>query len=215
MDSTGNGKTEFLENYYKPASDVLEELRLINEESEIPLILRETEDVLSLLLELTHPTSILEIGTGYGYSSLFFASKCPGAHITTIEKSDEMASEASKYISLHDKEGRIKLIEGDALDVLPSLRGQEFDFVFIDASKTHYGEFFDLAEGLCKPGALIVCDNILMHGWIYDPDKEGAYRHRTSVKYMKNFLSKLKDRPDLTVSYSSGGDGLAIIKLSE
>ena len=90
-----------------------------------------------------------------------------------------------------------------------------FDFVFIDAGKSHYREFFDRAEQLARPGALIVCDNILMHGWTVDRSYEGAKRHRTNVKYMRQFIKYISEREDLTVSLLSSGDGLAVIRLHE
>ena len=216
MENFTDKKRAFIESFHVPVSEELEELRRINEEAGVPLILRETEDLLSLLLERIKPKRILEIGTGYGYSSIFFATKRSDAEITTIEKSPKMAAKAEKYISEYVKDGRIEMIQGDAVDILPTLDASKpYDFVFIDASKSHYAEFFDLAEKLCAPGATVVCDNILMHGWIYDPDIEGAYRNRTSAKRMKDFLKYIKERQDLTATYSSGGDGLAVIKLSE
>ena len=90
-----------------------------------------------------------------------------------------------------------------------------FDFVFIDAGKSHYREFFDRAEQLARPGALIVCDNILMHGWTVDRSYEGAKRHRTNVKYMRQFIKYISEREDLTVSLLSSGDGLAVIRLHD
>ena len=90
-----------------------------------------------------------------------------------------------------------------------------FDFIFIDAGKSHYRDFFDRAEQLAAPGALIVCDNILMHGWTVDRSYEGARRHRTNVKYMRQFIEYINTREDLTVSLLSSGDGLAVIRLHE
>ena len=207
---------EFLEKQYKPLNEELFRLRNLNERDNIPLILRETESMLSVLLDITAPENILEIGTAYGYSAIFFASKCPDASITTIERNPKMAEKASSYFSEYGLSGRIRLIEGDAAEALKQLSpSKPYDFVFIDAGKTHYREFFELSERLCAPGALIICDNILIHGWIYDRKKPGAKRHRTSVKYMNSFLEYLKNRDDISVSVSESGDGLAIIRLND
>ena len=92
---------------------------------------------------------------------------------------------------------------------------EPFDFVFIDAGKSHYKEFFDRAEQLARPGALIVCDNILMHGWTVDRSYDGAKRHRTNVKYMRQFIEYITEREDQTVSLLSSGDGLAVIRLHD
>jgi predicted O-methyltransferase YrrM len=87
-----------------------------------------------------------------------------------------------------------------------------FDFVFIDAAKSHYREFFEAAEKICTRDALIVCDNILLNGWILEADGKDAKRHRTSIKYMKKFLDYLRQRDDIEVSILTGADGLAIIR---
>ena len=206
----------FIEHYYKDKSPLLKKLREENERDGIPLILRETEDMLSVLLSLTRPGAVLEIGTAHGYSAVFFASSCPDAHVTTIERSEKMYDAAASCIKCSGFSDRIELLRGDASDILANHDfGRLYDFVFIDAGKTHYREYFEYAEKLCNPGAVIVCDNILINGWIYDRELPGAYRHRTNVKYMKSFLEYITNRKDLTVSLSSSGDGLAIIKLND
>ena len=119
------------------------------------------------------------------------------------------------------KEGqRIDFLVGDAAKILDGLvcrlaesdESKKFDFVFIDAAKSHYREFFDAAEKICTKDALIVCDNILLNGWIAAAEGKEAKRHRTSIKYMKQFLDYLRERDDLEVSILTGADGLAIIR---
>ena len=68
MSDTSITSKEFIEKQYKPINEELERLRMINEEDNIPLILRETEGLLSVLLDICKQTRILEIGTAYGYS---------------------------------------------------------------------------------------------------------------------------------------------------
>ena len=210
---------DFIETYYKPLNPALEKLRATNEDAGIPLILKETEGMLSVLLDICKPRKILEIGTAYGYSSIFFSCKCPEAHITTIDRAEKFLNHAFKNIDEFGLRDRITVLQGEASEVLRDLNDDSnemnsYDFVFIDAGKTHYKEYFELSESLCKSGALIVCDNILMSGWIYDRSLPGAKRHRTNAKYMREFLEYLKNREDISVSVSGGGDGLAVIKLN-
>ena len=113
---------------------------------------------------------------------------------------------------------RIEILNGDAVSVLDEISKdseRKYDFVFIDASKSHYREFFEKAEKMCSKGAVIVCDNILLKASIVDNSYDPHRRHRTNIKRMKEFLSYLKNRKDLTVSYLSSGDGLAIIRLND
>ena len=211
---------EFVDSHHKAVDEDLAELRRTNEDADVPLIFTETEEILGLLTGLTHPSRILEIGTAHGYSSLFFAKKLPYAHITTIERNPVMV-EAAKAEFASRKEGeRIDFRVGDASEILNELvselsdadETEKFDFVFIDAAKSHYREFFEAAEKICTKDALIACDNILLKGWIVEAEGRDAKRHRTSIKYMQQFLEYLQQRDDLEVSILTGADGLAIIR---
>ena len=224
MGFTSEKVTDFISSHYTPLDDQLRSFREYNEENSVPLILKETESFLSLLLELVQPRRILEIGTAYGYSALFFARKVPDAFITTIDRNPHMIPVASSIFEDWVEGSRIDFRTGDAQQVLDEMISEKeadplktppFDFIFIDAGKSHYRDFFDKAEQLAAPGALIVCDNILMHGWTVDRSYEGAKRHRTNVKYMRQFIDYISGRKDLTVSLLSSGDGLAVIRLHE
>jgi len=223
MGFTNEKVTEYISSYYRPLNDELRRSREMNEERNVPLILRETEMFLSLTLDILRPSHILEIGTAYGYSSLFFAAKLPEARITTIERSEHMIAEAEKAFSSSTYGERITMLTGDADAVLDDMiagrAGEDvagpYDFIFIDAGKSHYREFFERAEKLAAPGAVTVCDNILMHGWTVDRSYQGAKRHRTNVKYMRQFIDYINERDDLTVSLLSSGDGLAVIRFND
>ena len=211
---------EFVDSHHRAFDDDLARLRRSNEDEGVPLIFTETEEILGLLIGLTHPVRILEIGTAYGYSALYFAKKLPEAHITTIERNPVMVEAAVSQFSSRKEGERIDLKVGDAYEILDQLvcdlaeadESEKFDFVFIDAAKSHYREFFEAAEKICTKDALIVCDNILLKGWILEAEGKDAKRHRTSIKYMKKFLEYLRERDDLEVSILTGADGLAIIR---
>ena len=213
---------EFSDRYFSPLDEELGLQRSHNEEEQVPLILTETEGILRLLLSYTKPDNILEIGTAHGYSALFFAKYLPHAHIRTIERNPAMAAIAKENFAAFEEGARIEMFEGDALEILQSFldsndfnnENDKFDFVFIDAAKSHYREFLEIAEKMCKKNALIVCDNVLLKGWIVEPVGSDAKRHRTNIKYMRQFLDYIKEREDLDVTYLTGGDGLAIIKLN-
>ena len=211
---------EFVDSHHRAFDDDLARLRRSNEDEGVPLIFTETEEILGLLIGLTHPVRILEIGTAYGYSALYFAKKLPEAHITTIERNPVMVEAAVSQFSSRKEGERIDLKVGDAYEILDQLvcdlaeadESEKFDFVFIDAAKSHYREFFESVEKICTKDALIVCDNILLKGWILEAEGKDAKRHRTSIKYMKKFLEYLHERDDLEVTVLTGADGLAIIR---
>lgn len=211
---------EFVESHYRAVDEDMAALRRSNEEDCVPVILAETEEILGLLLSLTHPKKILEIGTAHGYSSLFFARKLSDAQITTIDRNPVMVEAAKAAFESRPEGDRIDFRIGDAMEILNGLvdelseadESEKYDFVFIDAAKSHYREFFEAAEKICSKDALIVCDNILLKGWIVKAEGSAAKRHRTSIKYMKKFLDYLSEREDVEVSILTGADGLAIIR---
>lgn len=210
----------FADGFHRPLDSELDALRKLNEKEEVPLIMTETEGILRLLLGMKKPSRILELGTAYGYSALFFAKLLPSARITTIERNPVMIEAAKKNFASHPEGSRIDLRIGDAAEVLSELEEEQaedgmndrFDFVFIDAGKSHYREFLEAAERISAHDALIACDNILMKGWIVEPEGRGAKRHRTSIKYMHKFLDYLYARDDIDLTLMTGGDGLAIIR---
>ena len=207
---------DFMDGWHKPVDEEMEALRRSNEADGVPLILTETESVLRLLLDMKKPSRILELGTAHGYSALLFAKCCPDALVTTIDRNPGMTDFAQASFESSGDGSRIDFRIGDALDVLHELAdgNEKFDFVFIDAGKSHYREFLDLCEDLCTEDALVVCDNILLKGWLVECEGREAKRHRTNIKYMRQFLEYINGRDDLDVTLMSGGDGLAVIRFT-
>ena len=131
-----------------------------------------------------------------------------------------MIEAANAEFSCREDSARIEFLNGDAMEILDGLvqklsdagESEKYDFVFIDAAKSHYREFLEAAEKICTKNALIACDNILMKGWIVEAEGKDAKRHRTSIKYMKRFLEYIRGRDDLETAILTGGDGLAIIR---
>ena len=81
MDITDRSVTEYINSKYKPPFEKLVPFRNVGERDRIPIILKETESVLSMLMDFTHPKKIFEIGTAIGYSTAFFAFSCPDAEV--------------------------------------------------------------------------------------------------------------------------------------
>jgi Predicted O-methyltransferase len=213
MELTNSLVTEYLNSKYKAYDDRMAEFREVGEKDMIPIILKETESVLSVLLRLKQPKRILEIGTAIGYSASFFALYCPEAEIISIEK-DEYAYNAAKgnimRLGLSD---RIRLLMGDGQEQVEKIRDNgeaKFDFIFIDASKSHYRRFLDAVLTVSEKDALIVSDNILMHGMTVTDDCDPKRKHRTNIKKMREYLDFICSYNKLESSLLSIGDGLAI-----
>lgn len=213
---------EYINSFYKPVDEDTATLRAECETDGVPLILKETEIFFNTLLRIINPKRILEIGAARGYSSIYFSRVCPQASITTLERDERMISACEKAFSKYDQKKAIELIPGDALASLNRLSeevtsGQRssYDFIFIDAGKSHYTEFFDAAEGMLSDDGIVVCDNVLFRAYVADEGLAPNRRHKTNIKNMRAFLEYINERDDLTASLVASGDGIAIIKRRE
>ncbi len=214
MKITSDTVTEYLHGFYRPVNEFLKVLREEGEANAIPIILKETENFLNILLELRKPKKILEIGTAIGYSSIYFATMCPDAEIYTIEKGDEMYECALNNIAKAGMEDRIHVYHGDGeeqVNVIADEGISDFDFVFIDAAKSHYKRFFDASLKVCEKDALIISDNILQRGMTAADILDVNRRNRTRTKYMKKYLEYINDDERFDTSFLSAGDGLALV----
>lgn len=205
--------TEFLDGYYKPLNNRLGELREIGERDGVPIIQKDTEAALNTFLSLTRPKKILEIGTAIGYSTLYFATFCKDAEIYTIEKDEDMYNAAQKNFAANEEGARIHSLLGDGEEQIENLREKgitDFDFVFIDAAKSHYRRFFDASVSVCKDNAMIISDNILIRGMTASYDIDRFRKHRTHIRNMRAYLDYITSKENLETSLMAIGDGIAV-----
>ena len=213
MNITNDIITSYINQYYRPASAELEELRRVGEADYVPIILRETEMFLNTLLFSASPSRILEIGTAIGYSALYFSERCPEAEVYTIEKDEAMVQAARHNIAAFGREKQIHSLFGDGQEQVDRLRDQGisgFDFVFIDAAKSHYKRFMDAALSVCAPKALIVSDNILQRGMTASDAYDPKQKHKTNIRKMREYVEYITLDPTLSTSLLAVGDGLAV-----
>lgn len=203
--------TEYVEGFYSPLDEQLGSLRRRAEANEIPIILRDTERFLVTLIHMMRPSRILEVGTAVGYSAACMARTAgKDAEIVTLEKNPLMAGAAKENLRNLGYDSQVTILTGDAAETLASIEGI-FDLVFIDAAKSHYGKYWDMIMPHCRPGSLIVCDNILLHGAITPDGYEAtSKRHRTSIRRMWAFTEKITTDPNVETSLMTVGDGLSL-----
>lgn len=208
MDISNPRVTSYINNLYKPLTEQLGKLREQSETRLIPIILRDTETFIMNLLRMKRPARILEIGTAVGYSASCMAHVLPDCHITTIEVSEKAAEEARDNIKRLGYEDQIEVLCGPAQEVLEHLE-PEYDFVFIDAAKSHYRTFWDKSVTVCSRNAVIICDNIFMKGKTVMDRMEIVRRYRTSHGKMRSFLEFITETEDADTSLLPIGDGIA------
>ena len=113
--------------------------------------------------------NILEIGTAIGYSSMQFASVSNDIHITTIERDEEMITQAKSNFETYGYSSQIRLIEGNALEQYNEVNDKQYDIIFIDA-KSSIKEIFEYYTPLLRNGGLVITDNVLYHGFVSNID---------------------------------------------
>ena len=206
--------TRYIDDRYAPLSDELAGIREDAENRQIPIIRKDTETMLMALVMSIKPKRILEIGTAVGYSASCFAAACPEAEIVTIESRDIHCEEAGENLRKLGFADRVTVIEGDAAEVLEELSEKSekgpFDFVFIDAAKNHYRQYWDGALRLTAEEAVIVSDNVLLDGVTVSNEYLTTRRDRTSMMRMREYLEHITHIDGIYTSILPVGDGVAI-----
>lgn len=207
--------TEYINGFYQPASPELGTLRLEAEAEKVPIILKETESFLRVMLSIAAPKRILEIGCAVGYSSMFFTA-VTGAQVVTIEKDSEMAAKASANIKRLGYEDKIRIVEGDGEEGVNALfeQGEEpFDMVFIDAAKSHYKRFLEASWKLCRQGTVVISDNVLFKARIASDIYDPTGKHKTNIKKMREYVDFITSDPRMETSIIACGDGVSVSKI--
>ena len=171
----------------------------------------ESLDFISELLSEMKPYRLLEIGTAIGFSAISFSQYlAEGGRIDTIEIESLRVEQALQNIEKVGVQDKIRVLEGDALDILPYLT-EEYDVVFIDAAKGKYQEFFEQAFRLCKKGGYIIADNVLYKGMVMSDYNK--HKQRTAVTKLRAFIDSVLGNPNLEATLLEIGDGLIIAKV--
>ena len=190
-----------------------EEIQKIKEyalERHIPIIMDDTLEVIDEILTKKKPEKILEIGTAVGYSAMCFSEYLvQGGRIDTIERDEQRVLEAKENIKKVGVEEKIKIYEGDAVEILPTLN-EQYDVVFIDAAKGKYPFFLEQALRMLKPDGVILADNILYKGYVMSDYNK--HKQRTAVTHLRQYIKEITENPDLETTILEVGDGLAISK---
>lgn len=208
---------EYLDTTYKSPSKELELLRKEAEANRVPIILRDSEAFLLTLLKTIDAKNILEIGTAVGYSSSCFVC-ASGADVITIEADEETYNIACDNIKKLKYDDKITLLLGDARQVLENMQDEnkdKFDFVFIDAAKSHYKAFWDLAIPMCKSDAVIICDNVLMKAMTASDEFDKNRKYKTSIRKMREFLEYINNLDYADTCILPIGDGISMSKLKK
>lgn len=190
--------------------EILEIIEQEAREDHVPIIRREMQSFLKVLLMLKKPMRILEVGTAVGFSALLMSDYAPeGCRITTIENYEKRIPIARENFRRAGRESQIELIEGDASEVLKTLEGS-YDFVFMDAAKGQYIHYLPSVLRLLAEGGCLVSDNVMQDGDVIESRFAVERRNRTIHARMRDYLYELKHNEELVTSIIPLGDGVAV-----
>lgn len=200
----------YIRSLEMPENAVIEAIEQEALRDRVPIIRKEMQSFLKVLLMIKRPMRILEVGAAVGFSSILMSEYMPeGGHITTIENYDKRIPIARANFKRAGKEEQIDLIEGDALEVMHGLEGP-YDLIFVDAAKGQYIHYLPEVMRLLGTDGVLVSDNVLQEGDIIESRFAVERRNRTIHSRMREYLYELKHHDQLQTSIIPLGDGVAL-----
>lgn len=199
LNSLDMGNTPFLEELERQAL-----------EDRVPIIRREMQSFLKMMLTATKPASILEVGTAVGFSTLLMCEYGrPDLKVTTIENYEKRIPIARENFRRAGREPQICFLNGDAGEILGKLEGT-YDLIFMDAAKGQYIHWLPDVLRLMHEGSILISDNVLQEGNLIESHYLVERRNRTIYKRMREYLYELKHDLRLETSILPLGDGVAV-----
>ena len=204
---------EYMEEYIKglvpKREGTLKEIEEFAREHGVPIVQEETGKFLEFMVDMKKPLRILELGTAIGFSSiLMYEAAGTEPEIVTIERDSKMIELAKVNLEKFNLEHKIKIMEGDCLEILEKL-DEPFDLIFMDAGKGHYNHFLPHCLRLLKEDGIIIAENVLFRGRVAT-DELVKRRKITIVKRMRTYLDMVSSDENLITSVIPMGDGIAI-----
>ncbi|MGL5355918.1 MAG: O-methyltransferase [Cetobacterium sp.] len=202
------GANDYIISKIVETDSLILEMEAFALENNVPIVTKEVAKYLEFLVSSYNFKNILEIGTAIGYSGTIMGriAKKNNGKLTTIEIDEIRYSQALENFKKADLLDSVNLILGDGTEEVKKL-DEKFDFIFIDASKGHYMEFFkDSFERLTDDGMIFV-DNIMFRGYLY---KEYPKRFKTIVRRLDEFITYLYQNHNFVLL--PFGDGIGLVK---
>ena len=205
-------QAKYISSFRKPQDELITEMEEFARINHIPILSWHSAEFIEQLILMKNPNRVLEIGTAIAYTSIRIARNLKsGAIIESVELSKQNIKSAKGFIKRSGVKGKINLIEGNALNVLPALK-KKYDLIFLDSNKEDYIKLFGYAMPLLKKGGVMVVDNLLWQGFAAAgkvPSKD-----KSTTNHIREFNKLFTNQKELntTILPISDGIGLGIKK---
>ena len=200
----------YLHSLESENSEILETIEKEALADHVPIIRKETQSFLKVLLRMKKPKRILEVGTAVGFSAILMSDQVSeDCKIDTIENYDKRIPIARENFKRAGKNSQITLIEGDAMEVMKHLT-EPYDMIFMDAAKGQYIAYLPEVMRLLKEDGVLISDNVLQDGDVIESRFAVERRDRTIHSRMREYLYVIKHHQELETSVIPLGDGVAL-----
>lgn len=201
-------QADYISSFRKEPDELIKEMESYAAEHNIPILFWQSAEFIEHLIKIKKPRRVLELGTAIAYTTIRIARLLRGKSVIhTIEKSTENIKLAKDFISKSGVGNKIKILEGDAVNVMPQLR-KKYDLIFLDADKEDYKILFDYSLVLLRRGGIMVIDNLLWHG--YAASSQVPVKYKESTNHIRQFNKIFMTQPNLKSLIIPLGDGLGI-----
>ncbi len=187
-----------------------QELKDFARKNWVPILRDKSADFLCKVIKDQQPKTILEIGTCLGYSGTLMLENS-SAFLTTIEKDEKKCEQAAGNFKQAGLEERVKVICGDAGEVIEKLEaeGNKYDFIFLDGPKGQYLFYLPHLKKMLNKGGILMADDIYYHGWVKGNDYP-KHKHRTIILRLREFIEKITTDEDFDTILLDLEDGISL-----
>ena len=199
-------QAEYLDRLLPQNTGLLEEMERDAAENRVPIADREVAVFLEITARAINARRALEIGMAIGYGAIHLLRGMEeDGLVVTIEPNDEMIRRASNYFERANFDGRVRIEQGRALEVMPRLQ-ETFDLVYLDAVKEEYSAYLELALPRLRVGGVVIADNLLWGGQVAGEIR--APEQTASTQALREFNQLFVRHPQLRAAVLPVGDGL-------
>ena len=192
----------YIHSLERSNGEVCDEIEEFAHQTNVPIIRKEMESFLRVLIEIKKPKRILELGTAIGYSAILMANTMSeDCRITTIENYDKRIPIARDNFKRAGVEEKVELLEGDALEILQKIN---------DAAKAQYLVYLKEIMRLLPVGGILIADNVLQDGELVESRYAVERRNRTIHSRMREYLYEVKNMKELETTIIPIGDGITL-----